>query len=366
MYQQDTLIFFLFFNKNIKSGSDFFPCFVYYMKRIKILGGDVQITDKKKITICVFLIFTLMIGIAGYLVYSRDQKEIAYTTADGCIYYTDGTMKPGEGVVNRRLDDLDHNIYNSDRTGDIVDGTFSAILKHQQNLPGICEYVFILMVDFKQVEFEVEGVSYRNYRFSLEGEDECQIKFKLTDLPEDAHEMEYLIFYDPDCMDLSFTEEGEENISKTEIVYAGGLTFTSSSGHPDDLKYIKGKQFPLGEDEYFDGASLYRYKDPSYILPEAVSGEKVYFFIGSYDEEEAEYSTVAFCNWEQTNLFPGEESFYTKIPAYEMDYYEFNLPEVEKDSPYQIVVFNRPYEDTAYYSISSSSTTRTIIRQKSE
>lgn len=314
----------------------------------------------------VFLILGLMIGIAGYLVYSRDQKEIAYTSAEGDIYYTDGTLKLAEGGVNWRLDDLDNNFYNGDKTGDIVDGTFSAVLKYQQNLPGICEYVFILMVDFRQVEFEVDGVSYRNYRFSLEGEDECQIEFKLTDLPEDAHEMEYLIFYDPDCMDLSFTDKGEENISKTENVYAGGLTFTSSNGHPDGLKYIKGKQFPLGEDEYFDGASLYRYKDPTYILPEAESGEKVYFFIGSYDEEEADYTAVAFCNWEQTDILPGEKNFYTKVPAYEMDYYELNLPEVEKDSPYQIVVFNRPFEDTAYYGISSSPTTRTIIRQKSE
>lgn len=310
------------------------------------------------------MILAVSIGTVGYFLNNRDQKKIAYTSAEGDIYYTDGTLKLAEGGVNWKLDDLDHKIYNHDRTADIVDGTFSAILKYQQNLPGITEYAFILMVDFKQVEFEVDGVSYRNYRFSLEGEDECQIEFKLTDLSEDAHEMEYIIFTEPDCTELSFTDEGWENIYMTEDICAERLLFSSSKGHPDDLKYIKGIQFSLEEDENYDGASLSKYKEYINIFPKAESGNKAYFFIGNPYEEETEFVAVAFCNWEQINILPDEEGFHVKIPPHELDYYELDLPEVNEDSPYQIVMFSNPYENVGYFNSSFFSTTRTIIRRK--
>lgn len=98
------------------------------------------------------------------------------------------------------------------------------------------------MVDFKQVEFEVEGTFYNNYRFSLKEADELNMKFKLSNLPGDAHEMEFLVFYDPDCMKLSLDDEGWENISDTNHAYASRLLFSSSNGvfnHPfGDVEYF--------------------------------------------------------------------------------------------------------------------------------
>lgn len=323
---------------------------------------DVIRIRKKKILIIISTLIAILLVLAGVTVFilqnQMQNKKVTLTLDDGTSYYDDGTMSLAEGSVAYGLFDLENEIYDADRTGNIENNAFSAIASYQQNLPGISNYMAIIMVDYKQVEFEVDGNVYRNYPFSLEDADECNIKFKISNLPKDAHEMAFLVFNDPNCMELSFTDEGWENISNTHRVYAERLLFSSSKGHPDNLSYMEGTQM----DKIDDGVNLSQNSSDITILPEAKSGEEAYLFTGNYYEEDADYVALAFCNWQQVDLLPGIKTFYYKIPSHKTSYYKIELPKVQKDSTYQIIVFNMPFGDVNYF-YDYQSTTRTIIRR---
>ena len=319
---------------------------------------------KNKITsqiqIAVLLIFMILLETTAFYLDSQDNQKNIVAAAGIGIPDEQGTVSGGG--FSYGLYNFENKLYdNSDNLAAITDGTFSAVYSfEQEELSGIRDYILIIMVDFKQTEFEVNGKTYRNYRFSLEDESKCEIEFKLSNLPEDAYEMQYLVFFDPDCTNLSFSDEGWDNIMNTNDVCINRLRFSSSKKPSDNLRYIEGTQMTLEEDQSYDGVSISRYKSNITILAKAESGKKVYLFIGNYHEEDTDFTAVAFCNWEQVNILPEEDNFYVKLPPHTPNYYEFYLPKVQEDSPYQIVTFDQPFGNEEYPD--SSASDRTIIK----
>ncbi|MCM1257119.1 MAG: hypothetical protein NC124_20190 [Clostridium sp.] len=303
-----------------------------------------------RILMAAFLFFYMILsGITSFFLDFQESQNHVVTDNNNAIVNSYG------------LYDLEGKLYhNTDNPVSITDGTFSATCSFgQEDYSGIRNYVLIIMVDFKQTEFEVDGKSYRNYRFSLEDESKCEIEFKLYNLPGDAYEMEYLVFDEPDCMEFSFSDVILGNLFYINTAYIERFRFSSSEKPSGSLKYIEGTQVPLEEGQSFDGVSLFK-KDIATDVTEAESGTKICLSIGNRYEEDADFATVAFCNWEQVDILPGEEVFYAKLPPDTPYYYEIDLPKVKENSSYQVVTFDLPFGDDVYPS--SSTSCRMIIK----
>lgn len=324
--------------------------------------GKKLVSRKKAVSFCTFMIMLSLIGCSHLeekLVDNSEKKSLNETIIlpDGSIVNPDGNMKLAEGSVSYGLFDVDGKLVQSGDTILVKDELVKGTVNFQQNIPGKeIEYTLIMLVDYVQRQFLVKKESCLNYLFSLKGEDSMEVEIELP-LPAEAETLTFLIIPEPNVLNLDFdTEEGRNNLFQTHNYYTITCCLNSCGNDEKELNF---SEELIAYDE--NTTSLFMTKDLKVhkIMSECNSREKVKILIGNTTEYKKTYIMLAFLNWEQV-MINREPYQLFEVEADRGYYYELEVPDVEKESPYQIFMIENPFNPSL--GDWNLSTMRTIIK----
>lgn len=252
-------------------------------------------------------------------------------------YNEDGSVTLGEGYVAYGFCDGTGDIVNSGEELECVEGKITGNIRYQQNKTSKVEYGLIVMTDYVQQSFKVDGKPTRFYTFELTGEDEICIPIEL-EVTEQSYEMEYLIISEPKATAEDFIS-GDD--LKFNNIYASQERSTGCfpiKGREEPEKIIKNLEFvdwpitlgfDLIEGEYIP-------------FCRAKSGQKSTMVIGQEGVDLDYYIVVAFCDWEQVSLNKGELVGYFDFNEGKNGSYEITFPQAKDGAMYQMFLFGKP------------------------
>ena len=259
-----------------------------------------------------------------------------------------GTVTLGNGYVAHGFYTKDGKLINSGDDVICEDGYIRGWIEFQQNITETMEYGLIIMTDFVQKKFAVEGKQYNCYRFSLPGNGNVRIAVEIP-VEDKAYEMEYLIVPEPDAKNYSMNSESEwNNFNVTKDVRTSSYRIidggTESKRVPPVFEKIETKKLEELAFEGNTGFELVKSSKDLRVFDSAKCGSRACLCLGGMRKEVEAYAVVAFCDWKQTEFSKGEfVRCYTSVP--DGNYYEeINFPTIKKDCVYQMFAFEMPFE----------------------
>ncbi len=273
----------------------------------------------------------------------QEAEKDTVTLPDGSIVYSDGSMKLEEGSVSYGLYDPYGKLVQTGDTLPVLNDLITGTVSFQQNLPGNeIEYSLIVLVDYIQKSFSVDGQSYAAYLFTLQAEDIIDINIELA-LPENAKTLTFLIIYEPNMMDLTFdTEEGRNNLFNTSMCRTITCYLSDYEYNESDLSFCEDS---VTCNANTSGLFLTKDLEEQSVMPSCNSNDIAKAVFGNSTDQDKTYVMLAFLNWEQ---YPIENEPYKlfRVKARQGYYYDIKMPEVDTASPYQIFFIENPFNPT--------------------
>lgn len=294
----------------------------------------------KKIFLVIFTVLGIAVCAAGVFVMIAVHRK-SDAIAD-FSYNKDGTVTLGEGYVAHGFYTMDEELV--DAGGQVVceNGRICGQIHFQQNADA-SNYGLLLLCDFRQQEFYVEGEAYRFYRFSLEGDTEVRIPIEL---PVDgaAYEMAYLIVPEPDEKEeeffngedirWDFMQAMQANVYTSRFVIAdeNGMT-----GQEPDRVYVDASRLAkIDQRAVFD---VVKSADDISVFPSAKGHGKAGLLMGEALDKKA-WAVIAFCDWEQVEVKDGDlVRYYSSADGGGSRYEEITFPDVEEAAVYQAFAY---------------------------
>lgn len=286
----------------------------------------------------------------------QEEEQNPIYLSDGTVLYPDGSMDLGEGSWAHGLYNADHDILDP---GELLYTNGNKIIcsvDMAQNIKGNTDYILFIMCDYVQQEFLVDGDSYTSYRFSLQDNSEVSINIELP-YSDDMIELECLIFLNPDVYELSLEEWAE--FDKTSLIFSKRVFINRV---PEQLDYTLDTSYNIKESDINISCMLTKSISTYTLMPECQSNDIVQLIYGNTYERDLECVLVAFYNWEQVPIVDNNPYIISKIDSNQNFYYNIRMPENEKDSTYQVVMFYQPFTQEYNNYWSAISTHRTIIK----
>lgn len=311
---------------------------------------------KKKIKITVFLMTCIAIILSGFIVYNKTKKQDIKVNGGaengGLTYKADGSIELGEGFVSYGFYSTDGKLVEHDDLYSLTNGIFNGTYKFNQNREE-SNYMLIVLVDYLQYPFQADEKIDDKYLFTLTGSSGASIDVEIDLRKQDAREITFLIVEEPYHMNLT-----NNNILASRSIYTTRVQLTQDK---TDIEFddTYHEMQPLSHPMFELSKS---HKDVR-MTPECISGETIELMMGGSENEDMEYAVAAFSNWEQVPLWNNEMVQFVKIPAGKNIYYEIPLPEVEEDTPYQIIEFEWPFTKQEFGTFGKA-TLRTIIKKE--
>lgn len=264
----------------------------------------------------------IAIILSGFIVYNKTKKQDIKVNGGaengGLTYKADGSIELGEGFVS-------YGFYSTDGK----------------------------LVDYLQYPFQADEKIDDKYLFTLKGSSGASIDVEIYLRKQDAREITFLIVEEPYHMNLT-----NNNILASRSIHTTRVQLTQDKTDiefDDTYHEMQPLSHPMFE--------LSKSHEDVRMTPECTSGETIELMMGGSENEDMEYAIAAFSNWEQVPLWNNEMVQFVKIPAGKNIYYEIPLPEVEENTPYQIIEFEWPFTKQEFGTISCA-TLRTIIKKE--
>lgn len=303
---------------------------------------------KKKVFAAMIGIFALALLYTGYFFIKTSINRSQELPGNGDFRLNDnGTVTLGGGMISHGLFSKDGKLINPGEQAECADNKVEGMIHFQQNKQGTMEYGLIFMADFIQTEFLVEKEAFTCYRFSLTGDD--QVKFGVQIPVEDnTYEIEYLIVPEPDLKNFSMKNDLEwNNFMATGDVCSGSYRVTGKNNSkrvPKTLPQIDTSKLKAVDFEGNTGFELVKSSSDIRIFDTAKSGETACLCMGGMQQADDAYVVVAFCDWKQSAIAPGELlRCYSSVPD-RNNYEEIHFPEIKEDAVYQMFAFSLPIE----------------------
>ena len=278
---------------------------------------------------------------------------------DGSIGYSDGTMILAEGSFAHSLrDSINHQKINQQDILKNVNGTINGIVTFQQNIPAEAEYLLIIMIDYIQQPFSVDGQEQLFYSFNLSGDDKIEINIELK-YPENSKELTYLIVSEPNMKDLNIeTNEGWNNLFLTQSIYKGSCFLNDRTFEEDQYNFDQ----DFYEIDKSAAINCFLTKDVKNftVMPSCNSNDgDIKLAFGNVLSTDTNCIMVAFLNWEQVPI-RGDTYKLVKIKGDKNYYYDLDIPSVNEPSSYQVLIFYNPFNKKES-GMEPASSFRTII-----
>lgn len=204
------------------------------------------------------------------------------------------------------------------------------------------EYLFIILIDYVQHEFEIERERFQSYSFSLEGEDEIEINLSVHLGESEGREFFYAIIPQPE--EQNYVIDGTYNwsvmLSAREWIQ-GRFELERES--------VKIKEEQKNEPNYTEfhtegnisGFELVDERDDLIVSVERKGGETVELVILNQvqESEDKNYVIVSFLDWQQIPIDGEHMTYYADVPADTSIAIPVTLPRVEETSVFQILAF---------------------------
>ncbi len=264
---------------------------------------------------------------------------------DGPVYNDDGTVTLPEGFTGQGL-------YNVE-TGKIIDGgtvievtddTFRGSVHFQQNFPMEKSYLLIVLIDYMQHEFYVEGQCFRSYPFRLTGESEISLEVMVPLSEYEGSEISILIVPNPETK--SYMINGE---------YDWDSMFDDRRPHilrfslERDYQEKEEQEFPANYESFqaeagTTGFELVKPREELKVCVEGKVGERLDLAVMNQADgaEETTYVIMGFVDWEQVPVDGEHLKYYVTVKPGTSVYIPVILPEVTEPSVFQIIAFSEP------------------------
>lgn len=304
-----------------------------------------QRNQKKIVLFLAVTILSVLVGCDSFVEENtffekKESLDEIIELPDGSIVYPDGTMKLAEGSVSYGFYDANGNLMQTGDTLVVTDELIHGMVSFQQNIPEeTIEYSLIILIDYIQNNFSVDGKSYSNYSFSLKEEDIINIEFELSNF-ESAKTLTILFVTEPNLTELTFdTKEGRNDLFQT----ASSRTITCYLNEQN----VNEKKLDFCEEMHSydqNSSNLFITKDleEQRVMTTCNSGDKVKILFGNSTEYEKKYVMLAFVDWEQSTI-DGEPYKLFKLDAEQGYYYDLIIPNVNETSSYQIFMIENPF-----------------------
>ncbi|PJN86552.1 hypothetical protein [Bacillus sp. mrc49] len=300
---------------------------------------------KKKLLIVTSLI---LIGISGWIFYNKTENTKGVQPG----------FKAGSNTISYGLLDDDGKVMNNGSTLEPKNNKLEYTFSLSNFIEVEREYAVIVLRNFEQTPFTVEGKPYSVYTFNAKPNKSNE--FNLSVATNDrTREIDYLIFKKPnyliDNLDISKMGALQEVLPMRFKVKSNGEKPKAAAGFIPDDTIKKGPN---------DTIFVSKQKEELSILPTARSGEHVFISVGNVGEKEENYHIIALNHWQQIPLENNQLVGNVAVKPGERKVFEYKLPQVQHDSNFQVIALPKPYEvsESDYESTVVSGSFRTVIK----
>lgn len=302
---------------------------------------------KKQLLIAMSL---LLIGISGWIFYNKMSDENTKGVQP--------SFKEGSNTISYGLLDADGKVMNNGSALEPKNNKLEYTLSLSNFIEVEREYALIVLSNFEQTPFTVEGKQYSVYTFNAKPNK--SIKFNLSVTTNNStKEIDYLIIKKPnyliDKLDISRMHTLQEVLPMRYMVKSNGDNPKAAAGLIPDDTIKKGPN---------DTIFVSKQKEELNILSAARSGEHVFISVGNVGEKKENYNIIALNQWQQIPLENDQLVGNVAVNPGERKVFEYKLPKVKHDSNFQVIALPKPYEvsESDYESTVPSGSFRTVIK----
>ncbi|TCP54385.1 hypothetical protein EV586_1042 [Tumebacillus sp. BK434] len=198
------------------------------------------------------------------------------------------------------------------------------------------KYGLVVLEDFKQVPFTIDGKTQTFYTFDMTPNQTVNVKIETT-VQEGAQELDYLVIPKPEYM------VKDQDIEKASVLQeALPLRFPIHRRQNSALDYATPvRTFTSGpNDNVFISSKAEELK----ILFQSPDDEPAYLSVGNIQKQDVDYALVAFMNWEQVPVDDQHPVLYAKVKPGERIVYPLQFPDTQTEQSYQIFAFPKPFQ----------------------
>lgn len=276
---------------------------------------------------------------------AKAEETVKAEALDGPVYNDDGTITLPEGGSAYGFYDLETNkIIDSGTTIEITDDILQGSIHFHQNFPVERSYLLIVLIDYIQHEFYLEGQCFRCYPFQLEGDVEVYLDISVPLSESEGHEFAYMIVPNPETKPYLINGE-----------YDWDTMF--GDRRPKIGRYNLNCNFQKSEEQEFPtnyeivqteagtvGFELVKSRENPVICVEGKGGEQLDLEVPNQtaEEEEITYVVMGFVDWEQVSVDGEHLKYYVTVQPGTSAYIPVILPEVTEPSVFQIIAFSEP------------------------
>ncbi|KZE68048.1 hypothetical protein AWM68_17375 [Fictibacillus phosphorivorans] len=229
------------------------------------------------------------------------------------------------------------------------------------NLDENREYGLIVLEDFKQVPFKIENKQeFTKYFFNMSPNTSKYIKVTLP-VNSNAREVIFLLIKKPNYklkeLDINRAVILEEVLSmRYSINQAAKDTDNVKEKEPDSII----------TDGLNENMFVTKHKEKLQAVFVEKEGNELTFSVGNDTELPMRYAIVALRDWEQNTIIKDQDVIYTTVPSGVRHIFNFNLPNVDNDTNFQLIALPFPYEVSKenYISQQAFGSFRIVIQNK--
>ncbi|MFE0507633.1 hypothetical protein ACWF7H_24500 [Peribacillus butanolivorans] len=301
---------------------------------------------KKKLLIVTVILF---IGISGWIFYNKMSGENTKGIQPG--------FEEGSNTISYGLLNADDKVIDNGSILEPKENKLEYTLSLSNFIEVEREYALIVLENFKQTPFTVEGKRYSVYTFNAKPNKRIEFNTSIS-TNNNTREIDYLIFKKPnyllDKLDISKMHTLQEFLPLRFKVKSNGAKPKTADFIPDETI----KEGPN------DTIFISKQKEELNILPTARSGENVFISVGNIVEKKENYNVIALNNWQQIPLENEQLVGNVVVKPGERKVFEYKLPQVKDNSNFQVIALPKPYEvsESDYESTAAFGSFRTVIK----
>ncbi|MQR86878.1 hypothetical protein GFV16_13240 [Bacillus megaterium] len=274
--------------------------------------------------------------------HNGDREEQKANTIEYGLYSLDGKYIDNGSTIYPKDDEANVNVS----------------INH--NLNERREYGLIVLEDFKQVSFKLGNKKESiKYFFTMNPNSSKDIGVRIPIKPN-TQELTILLIKKPSYklkeMDLNRASVLEDVLSLRYLI--------NHKKELDNLEEVKSDVVVKDglNEEMFITNDIHKLQS----VMVGKEGEKLWFSNGNDTSKPLKYAIIALKNWRQTTVTDNQEVIYTTVSGAERKLFSFTLPNVKKDSNFQLIAFPYPYQvrKDNYASQQAFGSFRTVIEPR--